>query len=124
MCSKSKKKIIKSNYYLICFIKTPLSTFLTIFVSFYEVHYQNKALKIVKIMSLPVHFAVIMGTVAFLRRLAPTLLLRPMFSSSSFLISVRIALITRLILCSLSMVLTTHLSVSFSKASIIPRDTF
>lgn len=51
-----------------------------------------------------------MGTVAFFRRLAPALLLRPMFSSSNFLISDRIALITRIILCSLSVVLTTHTS--------------
>ncbi len=66
-----------------------------------------------------------MGTVALFRRFAPALLLRPMFSSSSFRISDRIALITWISLCSLSTVLTTHISTlpaSLSKTSNPPHD--
>ena len=48
-----------------------------------------------------------MGTVAFFRRLAPALLLSPMFSISSFLISICITLITLMSLCSLSVLLRT-----------------
>lgn len=60
------------------------------------------------------------GTVAFFRRFAPAILLRPMFSSSSFLISDRIALITWISLCSLSMVLTYFRPVCISHNGIQP----
>lgn len=77
-------------------------------------------------MSVPLHSTAMMGTDAFFLRLLPAFLFRPMFSSSSFLISACMALITWIILLLLSMVLTavfSTLSASLLKVLSPPIDT-